>query len=135
MQMNSIVPNDAHVAAKDVNPMNQLIPCPECSRHLRASESYCPFCAKPLPTNHSPRWGATLALGLTIAVTGCSAPKEQTAPITVKPVSETAPTSQGAVVAPTTQLILPERRDAPAYGLAPRPIPKPKSGEPPLLEP
>jgi hypothetical protein len=29
--------------------MHVLVPCPSCSRHVRASESSCPFCASTLP--------------------------------------------------------------------------------------
>lgn len=28
-----------------------LVPCPECSRHVRDAEAACPFCGKDLPTN------------------------------------------------------------------------------------
>jgi hypothetical protein len=28
--------------------MSHLVPCPECSRHVRVSETACPFCATPL---------------------------------------------------------------------------------------
>ncbi len=31
--------------------MNVLVPCPSCARHVRASESACPFCASALPTD------------------------------------------------------------------------------------
>jgi hypothetical protein len=29
--------------------MHALVPCPSCSRHVRAAESSCPFCASTLP--------------------------------------------------------------------------------------
>jgi hypothetical protein len=29
--------------------MNQLLPCPHCSRHHRVCEPVCPFCGGPLP--------------------------------------------------------------------------------------
>lgn len=31
--------------------MSVLVPCPGCARHVRASESACPFCAAALPTD------------------------------------------------------------------------------------
>jgi hypothetical protein len=55
--------------------MNHLVPCPECSRHVRASETECPFCALPLdlagtPEPELPRGrlsrAATLAFGATL---------------------------------------------------------------------
>jgi len=56
--------------------MNHLVPCPECSRHVRVSETECPFCALPLdlagtPEPRLPRErlsrAATLAFGATLA--------------------------------------------------------------------
>jgi hypothetical protein len=56
--------------------MNQLVPCPECSRHVRVSELECPFCALPLELSGTPpprlpgarlSRAATLAFGATIA--------------------------------------------------------------------
>src|SRR3954469_15392127 len=50
--------------------MNQLVPCPECSRHVRVSEPECPFCAQPLePRLPGVRLSraATLAFGATLA--------------------------------------------------------------------
>lgn len=61
--------------------MIQLAPCPHCQRHLRVSESVCPFCAgsvsgrlvpkqsKPLPTRGLSRAGI-LALGASLAAAG-----------------------------------------------------------------
>ena len=34
--------------------MNHLVPCPECSRHVRVSETECPFCALPLDLAGTP---------------------------------------------------------------------------------
>ena len=34
--------------------MNQLVPCPECNRHVRVSDSECPFCALPLDLSATP---------------------------------------------------------------------------------
>jgi hypothetical protein len=65
--------------------MNHLVPCPECSRHVRVSEKQCPFCALPLdlagtPAPQLPRGrlsrAATLAFGATLvsasALAACS---------------------------------------------------------------
>ena len=34
--------------------MNHLLPCPECSRHVRVSEAECPFCKAPLELSGAP---------------------------------------------------------------------------------
>jgi len=56
--------------------MNHLVPCPECSRHVRVSEAECPFCALPLDLSGTPEprlpgvrlsRAATLAFGATLA--------------------------------------------------------------------
>jgi hypothetical protein len=65
--------------------MNQLVPCPDCSRHVRKSESLCPFCGTslslaqtPAPLLPSRRLGraATFAFGATLvgaaSIVGCS---------------------------------------------------------------
>jgi hypothetical protein len=65
--------------------MNHLVPCPECSRHVRVSEKECPFCGLPLdlagtPEPQLPRGrlsrAATLAFGATLvsasALASCS---------------------------------------------------------------
>jgi hypothetical protein len=65
--------------------MKHLVPCPECSRHVRVSETECPFCASPLdlagtPEPQLPRGrlsrAATLAFGATLvsasALAACS---------------------------------------------------------------
>jgi len=58
--------------------MSHLVPCPECSRHVRVSESQCPFCALPLDLAESPEprlpserlsRAATLAFNTTRAAT------------------------------------------------------------------
>lgn len=61
--------------------MTSLVLCPSCSRHVRASESCCPFCSHALPDGLVPPAydrrrrvigkGAT-ALALALAATGCS---------------------------------------------------------------
>ncbi|MEO8875487.1 MAG: hypothetical protein ABI461_07870 [Polyangiaceae bacterium] len=35
--------------------MSVLVPCPGCARHVRASESACPFCSAELPTDLASR--------------------------------------------------------------------------------
>jgi hypothetical protein len=56
--------------------MSQLTPCPECQRHVRKSETSCPFCQTALSLSHLPdhalprkRLGraATFAFGATVA--------------------------------------------------------------------
>jgi hypothetical protein len=56
--------------------MNQLVPCPECSRHVRVTETECPFCALPLDLAGTPEpqlpkarlsRAATFAFGATLA--------------------------------------------------------------------
>ena len=59
-----------------------LVPCPSCSRHVRSSESACPFCSSALPTNlgaraipSAPRRLDRLAaftFDATLVVTGCA---------------------------------------------------------------
>jgi hypothetical protein len=34
--------------------MKHLVPCPECSRHVRVSENACPFCDAALELGHTP---------------------------------------------------------------------------------
>lgn len=61
--------------------MISLVLCPSCSRHVRASEVACPFCAHALPEGLAPApyarqrkvigKGAT-ALALALAAAGCS---------------------------------------------------------------
>ena len=63
-----------------------LVACPTCSRHVRLSESACPFCAAALPAGLvaaplGPRRpyvgkGAT-ALALTLAALGCAGKTEE----------------------------------------------------------
>lgn len=76
--------------------MNQLVPCPECSRHVRKSESACPFCGKALSLAHLPpplvprrRLGraATFAFGAGVvgatALIACSDDDDPGAPVPV----------------------------------------------------
>jgi len=69
--------------------MSHLVPCPECSRHVRVSEAACPFCALPLDLAGTPepqlpktRLGraATFAFGATLvsasALAACSGSDE-----------------------------------------------------------
>lgn len=69
---------------KHTHQVSQLIPCPGCSRHVRQSESACPFCNRALSLGHVPaaelprtRLGraATFAFGATLvsatALAGC----------------------------------------------------------------
>lgn len=65
--------------------MNQLIPCPACNRHVRQSESSCPFCSSALSLLEAPpaelprtRLGraATFAFGATLALAACGGESE-----------------------------------------------------------
>jgi hypothetical protein len=70
--------------------MKHLVPCPECSRHVRISELQCPFCALPLdlantPPPQLPRGrlsrAATFAFGATFvsatAISACGGDAEE----------------------------------------------------------
>jgi hypothetical protein len=65
--------------------MSELVPCPECQRHVRKTETSCPFCGEALSLSHLPaavvptrRLGraATFAFGASVvgatALVGCS---------------------------------------------------------------
>lgn len=69
--------------------MNHLVPCPDCSRHVRTHESACPFCGSALALQDTPppllprvRLGraATFAFGATLAgaaaLAGCGGAEE-----------------------------------------------------------
>lgn len=68
--------------------MSSLVPCPSCARHVRASESACPFCASVLPEDLASRTVpaaprrlerlAAFTFAATLAVAGCSAGEEDT---------------------------------------------------------
>ena len=73
--------------------MKHLVPCPECNRHVRASEPECPFCALPIdlpntPPPQLPRGrlsrAATLAFGATLvsatALSACGGDAEESVP-------------------------------------------------------
>ena len=61
-----------------------LLPCPGCSRHVRASEATCPFCSSELPqkavTSNGPSPGVRLgraalfAFGTSLALSACATP-------------------------------------------------------------
>jgi hypothetical protein len=67
----------------DTRTIETLRPCPGCTRHIKTSEPVCPFCATALsaefaafsPTLPNKRMSraALVALGATIALTGCAA--------------------------------------------------------------
>lgn len=62
--------------------MNPLVPCPSCARHVRASESHCPFCQGELPSdlgtaavpNTRRRLDrvAAFTFATTVAIAGCA---------------------------------------------------------------
>ncbi len=51
--------------------MRELVGCPECSRHVRASETSCPFCSSPLTPPEAKRRVAAL-LGSGLLFGGCA---------------------------------------------------------------
>ena len=63
--------------------MSVLVPCPGCSRHVRASESACPFCSAALPSDLANRAvpaanrrlsrAAAFTFATTLAVAGAGA--------------------------------------------------------------
>jgi len=70
--------------------MKHLVPCPECSRHVRVSELQCPFCALPLDLANTPppqlprsrlSRAATFAFGATFvsatAISACGGDAEE----------------------------------------------------------
>jgi hypothetical protein len=94
--------------------MNHLVPCPECSRHVRVTETECPFCALPLDLASTPEprlpqsrlgraatfaFGATLASATVLAACGGEAETTGTGGITVAPpygVSPPPPAAAGS---------------------------------------
>ena len=91
--------------------MNHLVPCPECGRHVRVSESECPFCALPLDLASTPEprlpstrlsRAATLAFGATLAsatalaaCSGESSPAPAPVPVYGAPSFSGAPGTSG----------------------------------------
>ncbi len=63
-----------------------LVPCPDCQRHVRVTESACPFCGAELPSDlhnkvvpPAPRRlsrGAAFVFGAALAVTACGSEVE-----------------------------------------------------------
>ncbi len=115
----------------------RLLPCPSCARHVRASESACPFCATALspssaPANRSPAQrlsrAALFALGAsTAAVAACSG--SVTTPL------YGAPAGDSGVLDGTPDG---EQQTMPPYGIPPMdagndgPVPVPAYGAPPF---
>ncbi len=68
--------------------MNSFLPCPQCRRHVRASESACPFCAAPTPDRVGPaprvdavvtgRYARAAILFMGAATSACSGSGEPT---------------------------------------------------------
>lgn len=70
--------------------MSHLVPCPECSRHVRVTEAACPFCSLPLDLADTPApvmpgqrlsRAATLAFGATLASATALAACGSTVPV------------------------------------------------------
>ena len=87
--------------------MNHLVPCPECGRHVRVSETECPFCALPLDLAGTPEprlpgsrlsRAATFAFGATLvsatAVAACSSDSIQ--PVYGAPTGDAGMSAAGA---------------------------------------
>lgn len=97
---------------------NSLVRCPDCKRHVYASEPACPFCAR--QTNASP---AVLAAALTagLALTGCGSEAAQNRP-PVEVAPEPAPSPTPKEIATSDPSPSPNPREvAPLYG-APAPV-------------
>jgi hypothetical protein len=96
---------DFYAPPEGIHP--RLLACPACGRHVRVSESACPFCKSPLPPDFAeatlPRGpgarmsrAALLAFGatsLTLAA-ACSRPDGRTAPVTATPAVDQAVSSK-----------------------------------------
>jgi len=67
----------------------RLTVCPACHRHLRADEPRCPFCRRAMPEVSGIPGRAAVALGIGLAVGGCSSSSK--APM---------PSADGAYAAP-----------------------------------
>lgn len=83
--------------------MTKLLPCPSCARHVRRTESACPFCSaaislagvpeRRLPTERLGR-AATLAFGVATSLSACTTP----APV---PATDTGTRDAGTAVSDT----------------------------------
>ena len=77
-----------------------LVPCPSCHRHVRSSESACPFCQGALPSDLGARAvpgttqrlsrAAAFTFAATLAATGCSS---DTSPADASTVTDTGATT------------------------------------------
>ena len=89
--------------------MNHLVPCPECGRHVRVTETACPFCALALDLADTPApilpgqrlsRAATLAFGATLAsataLAACSSVPVYGAPSPVAGAAGTPTSTAGA---------------------------------------
>src|SRR4051794_33955430 len=82
-----------------------LAPCPSCARHVRATETRCPFCAEPLGSElantivpgTTQRMGraAAFVFGATVALAGCSAAVEPDGGGAADVVVDTGPADNG----------------------------------------
>lgn len=113
-----------------------LVPCPACSRHVRASDEACPFCAAPVPpgarASAGPAVGvvgtrAQLFLGAVTAAAiaaasaaGCSPPPRAIGPAYGSPAPRHAPEADAAAPAADAGVAVP-MAPAGAYGAAPAP--------------
>ncbi len=107
--------------------MIALLPCNACERHIRHHESICPFCGVPQGERAAPVLApmkrvtrtAWIAVGATLAATGCSPPVGIAQPYGAPP----QPQDAGEVVS------------APMYG-GPPPVPEtPHDGGVTVLQP
>src|SRR4051812_30737427 len=67
--------------------MASLIPCSQCSRHVRRAETQCPFCgapctpsatvARPVPLLREAKRATLFALGLTLAGQACGGKEDE----------------------------------------------------------
>lgn len=128
--------------------MVTLVPCPGCARHVRASESACPFCAEaidaapervlaPAPNDRLfARAAITFAAAAATSLTACG--KEPTDKPPPVPTNTTDPGPapaygpppmmlEAAAPEPAPTTVVPTHAPAPAYGVPPinrNPTPK-----------
>jgi len=113
-----------------------LVPCPACSRHVRASDAACPFCAAPVDRAPIERASVGVAVGtraqlflgaLTVAAVaaasaaGCSPPPHAVGPVYGSPAPRREHDADAATVAadaaPSAVPVAPSG----AYGAPPSP--------------
>lgn len=109
--------------------MSQLEPCPRCDRHVKVSETTCPFCARSLATafaNRAPRVtprvrlgrAATFAFGLVAMSQGACSENDASPP---RPDAASIPADAGADAAVPADADYDGDSGVPIYAAAPTP--------------